>query len=142
MNGRVIPGIFPIMPPMSQSAANATHTITIMPPLCQAPSRSFLLDQRPSLAAAALPISQSASISSTHPRVSQPNHPQKAVNAVRMAAAPAFTESKTFPFSISDPSLSSNRHDFKIKDCPTSVCGRYWSTTLPSSSALRPARVF
>ena len=79
---------------MSQSATRAMATTRIMPPLCQAPSRILALDQRPSLAAAALPISQSASISSTQATTSQPNHPHTAVNAATPAATAALIPSK------------------------------------------------
>ena len=53
--------------------------------------RILALDQRPSFAAAALPISQSASISSTQAITSHPNQPHRAVMVATAAAMAAFT---------------------------------------------------
>ena len=85
--------------PISQSAIRATHTITIMPPLCHAPSRSFALLHSPRCAAAAEPTSQSASISPIHTISSQPNQPQKAVSIATAAVIHALIAVKVL-FSI------------------------------------------
>ena len=84
-NGSTTPGTLLKIMPITQSAMTATMTITIMPPLCHAPSRSFALDHSPRFAAAAEPTSQSASMRNTHATTSQPNQPQNAVSTASAA---------------------------------------------------------
>ena len=106
---------------ISQSAASATHTMTIMPPLCHAPSRSFALDQRPSLLATAEPTSQSANIRHTHTITSQPNQPHRAVSVamtpvitVLMCSAELFSMGHLRFFALAFPGLHQKPFVHKI----------------------------
>lgn len=79
VNGGVT-GKKPVITVITKSAKAATKTTAIMPPLWNAPSQACVLDHAPSLAAAALPVSQSA-MHSTQATTRQPNQLKAAVKA-------------------------------------------------------------